>query len=217
MQFANERSDLVDALSAMAVKHILKLGREGKEPIEIAHSIQNLFHSVNKTKLIQNRRQEEAVSKQKVETKSESQPRKRQGVNLRFCEACEAGDSALASELLTTDLVDINCRNEEGLSPLMIAAGEGHSTIVKRILKERSVDVNMVDSDGDDTALMLSVEGGHYDCVAMLVNYPGIDLLHEDRFGETCLRLAAIRKQFAIFELLKTAMTGSGKRRPKTP
>ena len=81
MQFANERSDLVDALSAMAVKHILKLGREGKEPIEIAHSIQNLFHSVNKTKLIQNRRQEEAVSKQKVETKSESQPRKRQGVN----------------------------------------------------------------------------------------------------------------------------------------
>ena len=89
--------------------------------------------------------------------------------------------------------------------------------IVKRILKERSIDVNMVDSDGDDTALMLSVEGGHYDCVAMLVNYPGIDLLHEDRFGETCLRLAAIRKQFAIFELLKTAMTGSGKRRPKTP
>ena len=54
MQIASDQSDLVDTLSDMAVKQILKLGREGKEPIEIAHSIQNMFHAIKKNKHVQN-------------------------------------------------------------------------------------------------------------------------------------------------------------------
>ena len=64
MQVASDQSDLVDALGAMAVRTILKLGREGKEPIEIAHCVQNMFHAVKKTKHMKfQRERQKSVSK----------------------------------------------------------------------------------------------------------------------------------------------------------
>ena len=50
--------------------------------------------------------------------------------------------------LLKADGVDVNKGDEDGATPLYIAAQEGHASVVELLLKADGVDVNKAREDG---------------------------------------------------------------------
>jgi ankyrin repeat protein len=216
---SSQQALLIDALSERVVKKILSLGKEGRDTSQIAHAVQNIFLSVSKPN---------SIAKQALSPRRSVSPRrslkkmmalelqtsfptsgKLQDQEIALCEACTKGDVESVRFLLKDGNVSVNCLNGDGLSPLMIAAADGNGNLVKALLATEHINVNQVDKDGDDTAIMLAVEGGHYDVVSILLRHGGIDLKHEDRFGENCLTLARIHRRYDISLILKEAMSHS--------
>jgi RNA polymerase primary sigma factor len=65
--------------------------------------------------------------------------------------------------------VDVNARDGEGRTPLMISALRGHVDLC-RMLLEGGADATLVDSDGND-ALRLAVSSGHSGPTAVILEY----------------------------------------------
>ena len=94
---------------------------------------------------------------------------------------------------------DINAKDENGLSPLSYAAGEGHEAIVQLLLK-KGADVNSADRFGQ-TPLSRAAREGHEAIVRLLLE-KGPDIHSADRFGRTPLSGGAENGHEAIVRLL---------------
>jgi len=80
--------------------------------------------------------------------------------------ASSAGDTKAVVELLDKGKYDIN-EQRSGFTPLMFAAANGRSDIV-RLLLERGADIHATGRGGD--ALFWAAEGGHADVVKLLID-----------------------------------------------
>src|SRR4051794_8922962 len=78
----------------------------------------------------------------------------------------ETGDLRRLEDLLARG-VDVNARNQEGATALMMAAYQGQLEVV-RALTDHGADLNATDFDGD-TAVMLADHSGHEDIVRLLI------------------------------------------------
>lgn len=85
---------------------------------------------------------------------------------LRF--AVRTGDVDRVSYILETSNVDVNFRDERGVTVIHEAAIDGHSEILK-ILLEHDAEINKTDVDGY-TCLDYAVYGGHFECATFLIN-----------------------------------------------
>jgi ankyrin repeat protein len=83
-------------------------------------------------------------------------------------DAVEDGDEALVKKALDSHKVNINGVDEEGFSPLMLAAHCGRDSMVE-LLVTRKADVNYTAGDGSD-ALLCAVQGGYDDSVQVLLD-----------------------------------------------
>lgn len=101
-------------------------------------------------------------------------------------DSARAGDLPRVRELVqggTTVLclvqrgVNVDATDDAGRTALMLAAANGHETIV-RLLIEYGANVNAIDSDGK-SALALAAENGHVDVVRWLVEH-GAELVATD-------------------------------------
>jgi ankyrin repeat protein len=104
-------------------------------------------------------------------------------------EAVLAGDAAKVRRLASS--ADVNERNDDnGWTPLMVAASNDDTDIVAALLSQPGVDVG---ARGDDerTALHVAAERGHGDVVALLLERPEIDPNAKQALGRTPLSLAA--------------------------
>jgi ankyrin repeat protein len=104
-------------------------------------------------------------------------------------EAVIAGDAAKVRKLAPS--ADVNERNEDnGWTPLSVAAANGDAEIVAALLAQPGVDVG---ARGDDerTALHIAAERGHDDVVTLLLAHPGADPNAKQAPGRTPLSLAA--------------------------
>ena len=101
----------------------------------------------------------------------------------------EMGLADIARALIKAG-ADINMKNEDGRTPLIIATSYSHTGTV-RVLIEAGVDVNMSDNEGK-TALMWAraVCQGCSDIVKMLLE-AGADVNVQDKAGKTALMWAA--------------------------
>lgn len=81
--------------------------------------------------------------------------------------AAESGDLKKVQELLDAHPDWLDATDEEGETPLLEAAEEGHCAVVEFLL-ERGAQINHQDDDGD-TALMEAAEESRQDCVALLL------------------------------------------------
>jgi ankyrin repeat protein len=79
--------------------------------------------------------------------------------------------------------------SDEGVTPLLAAASEGHSAILKQILSTGKADVNAKDKEGTN-ALMAAAARGHLDCVQSLVEVKGIEVNAQNVDGHTALMFA---------------------------
>ena len=127
-------------------------------------------------------------------------------MNTELLNAVQAGDKAKTESLLKGG-ADINTRNEEGATPLMIAAGNGNDEMVELLLKS-GAEVDAVDIRGW-TALMKAIfnyeqNKGFPDIVQTLID-AGADIEHTIVYGTRPLMLAAGYGEARVVEVLLAA------------
>ncbi|GKU22479.1 unnamed protein product [Fusarium langsethiae] len=128
------------------------------------------------------------------------------GVKL-LAEAAYIGSTKLAETLLTTHKVDPNAiwmdphsYNPDGLTPIMLAAQQGHSSVVRLLLDHKSIQLDTTHSCG--TALSLAAANGLVDIVEMLMVDGRIDINQTSEDENTPLHLAASVPHKEVVEAL---------------
>ncbi|RYF88944.1 MAG: ankyrin repeat domain-containing protein [Chitinophagaceae bacterium] len=97
--------------------------------------------------------------------------------------------------------VQINNYDPDGLTPLMIASGYGHSSIVK-ILLEEGANVHIVDFVMGATALHKAAQSGNAEVVRILLDH-GIFIDQQSAvLGNTALMDAILYKQIEVVHIL---------------
>lgn len=91
--------------------------------------------------------------------------------------ACIKGDCD-ALQVLITHGIDLNLATEEGFTPLLLAAYNGHVKILNLLINKVQLDKR--DTTGKN-ALMLASYAGHLEVVKFLVDKIDIDLTDEVR------------------------------------
>ncbi|KAF0701079.1 Aste57867_8376 [Aphanomyces stellatus] len=116
-------------------------------------------------------------------------------------QAVDYGGSVAITQLLLKANCNVHISDEDGTTPLHIAAGRGQLEIVRLLIKAKS-DVRSKTKEGT-TALHLACGNGHADVVnELLYHKPDLNCLNEER--HTPLILAAINGSHVIVqELLK--------------
>ena len=66
--------------------------------------------------------------------------------------------------------VDVNIKNEKGMTPLMVASQNGDDQLIKKLL-DAGADMNCSNSVTGDTSLILASEKGQTTCVQKLLDY----------------------------------------------
>ena len=105
------------------------------------------------------------------------------GINSKLLKAATAGEVAKVERLLTKG-ADVNARDQDGRTALMMAALGGHTETVK--------------------ALMAAAVQGHTEIVEVLID-AGADVNAKDQDGATALMLAKSKGHTEIVEILKQA------------
>ncbi len=94
--------------------------------------------------------------------------------------------------LLITAGADVNTTNDDGNTPLTLAAWRGHTECVKLLLAAPGIDVNLADQYGG-SPLCLAAENGHTECVKLLLAAPGIDVIADQYCTPLYLKSVAKR------------------------
>jgi len=102
--------------------------------------------------------------------------------------AAGSGDLDEVERLVVDCGVDPNIQNNDGITPLHLAAGNGRLEVVKLLL-EHGADPNVQDHDGR-TPLHFAVEGCYVDVVRVLLDH-GADPTIRDNKGRTPLDIGS--------------------------
>jgi hypothetical protein len=120
-------------------------------------------------------------------------------------QACEAGDVSSVGELLGADATLANARETGGISPLHVAATEGHKDVVE-LLVRAGADVDAANQWGV-TPLYLAAAGGFKEIAALLIAQ-GANVNVKEQRGETPLQVATRKGHAETASLLRgTAAT----------
>ncbi len=85
---------------------------------------------------------------------------------------------------------DVNARDDQGMTSLMYAAGEGNIEIVRYLVKECSANVEAQDDHQGMTVLMHAAKRGNIGVVIYLVKECGVHVEVKDYDGRTALMIA---------------------------
>jgi hypothetical protein len=112
--------------------------------------------------------------------------------------ASQEGHEDVVKLLLEHDC-EVNKRNDERMSALMLSSQRGHARIVKMLIKANA-DVNAV-TNQNSTSLMLAVKRQHFEVAKILVA-AGAELNIKDNKGRTALDTARRRELSEIEDIL---------------
>ena len=119
---------------------------------------------------------------------------------------CKRGDEkTLSVMMLSSATIDINHgRSIDGATPLFIAAGMGHTNIVKILLSHTNIDVNKTRSSDQASPLFMSCSQGHEKIVENLLKHSGCRGVNDVRVsdGASPLWVAAYKGHAGIVKLL---------------
>ncbi|GIJ98169.1 hypothetical protein Aspvir_000284 [Aspergillus viridinutans] len=99
--------------------------------------------------------------------------------------------------------IDVDCKDEDGRTPLSLASEKGHLAIVKLLLSQDTVDVNSADTVGR-TPLSWATTNGD-DAVTWELVKRGADINKQVQMGMTPLHLAAQKGHETLVHLLVEA------------
>ncbi|KAI8771965.1 serine/threonine-protein phosphatase 6 regulatory ankyrin repeat subunit B [Biomphalaria glabrata] len=106
-------------------------------------------------------------------------------LNQFLLSACKKGNTFLVQCFLLCH-VDINCKDDEGNTPLMICALHGYSDIVRMLIEKRA-DVNSTNKNGDTALILSASKSGSTDVLRMLLEQEELKIDIKNSQGETCL------------------------------
>mmetsp|Transcript_50468 Transcript_50468/g.120062 ORF Transcript_50468/g.120062 Transcript_50468/m.120062 type:complete len:767 (-) Transcript_50468:68-2368(-) len=99
-------------------------------------------------------------------------------------------DTTLVEKVVKFEVLDaVDCKNEDGYTPLLVASHKGYARIVQRVI---AAGANTEHRNGEGrTALHLAAEQGHHEVVKILMA-AGANTLAKDNNGDSALRLAGL-------------------------
>lgn len=109
-----------------------------------------------------------------------------------FFDAVVSGDIDLITSLIV-DGTNVNIRDNDGLTALLLATTLGSFDVVKYLL-DNGADVNVQNHNGE-TPLMLATWGGTLEKIKCLLDY-GADVTVHNKKGATALVMAQERENF---------------------
>ena len=110
-------------------------------------------------------------------------------------------DDVLTLRLMfETHGADPNCKNSDGMTPLFIAANEGHESAVQQLLERKDIDPNA--RYGSTTPLLRSTRNGEKRVVALLLQHDRIDPNVQNSHEMTPLMYASMSNDAEIVRLL---------------
>jgi ankyrin repeat protein len=122
--------------------------------------------------------------------------------------AAQQNQLEVAKALAAATGINIDARNPQNYTAMMLAAGHGHLEIMNLLL-DHGADVN-ARNYADGTALGMAAQSGHLHVVRALLAR-GADPAAKNRAGATAETAAALASHPEIAELLKKAVAaGSG-------
>ena len=128
-------------------------------------------------------------------------------LNQKLLDAAEKGDEKNVIELMATDDININIKDENGDTPLMLAAYNGHLDVVILLtsssIEEYCADINIKNKEGL-TALSLALEEEHKDIADYLVKEPKIKVNTISDLKDTPLMWAVVHNYVDIVKTLLT-------------
>ncbi|MBP5426773.1 MAG: ankyrin repeat domain-containing protein [Clostridiales bacterium] len=119
-------------------------------------------------------------------------------------EACNEGNEEVVKFLLGRPGMgkdDKNSKNSKGFAPLHRACFKRYINIVKLLLSDDEVDINIADEDGW-TPLHYMVQAGYTEIIEVLLNDPRVNINAKDNERRTPLSYACDRKDITIVEIL---------------
>eukprot|EP00964_Phaeocystis_antarctica_P133502 scaffold97706_cov54-Phaeocystis_antarctica.AAC.1 len=119
-----------------------------------------------------------------------------------LAEEARLAEAAAAEWLAAWPGGDPDAKDEEGWRALQRAAEAGQAAAVAELLRRPSVEVNGVEPNKGQPALVLASRGGHAAVVRLLLAHAAIDPNQADEEGRTPLRGAAQNGHEAVVRLL---------------
>lgn len=116
-----------------------------------------------------------------------------------FRRACTSGDTDLVRAALEHNKSLVNTRGKIGMTPLMLAALQGHKDVV-RLLIDNGANINAVNED-NGTPLMAAVNGNNLDIVKLFID-SNADLEIRSCEDKTALAYAITLGHYEVAKLL---------------
>ena len=123
------------------------------------------------------------------------------GTDRDIHQACEEGDTEEVERLIRAG-VDVNNKENDGVTPIHCAAENGHTDTVQLLL-DHGANVNVKDAEGY-TPISEAAENGHRDTVRLLLDH-GANVDAEDDEGDTPISQAANNGHTDTVKLLLSA------------
>ncbi len=89
--------------------------------------------------------------------------------------AAQRGDARYLKALLAIPGIDVNKKNREDKTALMVACSHGHADCVKTLLEMPGIDITY-EKKSHGTAFTMAAEHGATECAKLLVNRPGVNV-----------------------------------------
>ncbi|XP_071094932.1 serine/threonine-protein phosphatase 6 regulatory ankyrin repeat subunit C-like [Haliotis cracherodii] len=112
--------------------------------------------------------------------------------------ACEGGNIEIVKYVLTQNIVAINSRDDEGTTPIMIAASNGDNGVFD-VLVEAGADLSLLNNNEDDI-LILACEGENIEIIKYLLTQGNVDINRKQE-GCTPVMKTAFSNNKKVFDL----------------
>jgi len=119
-------------------------------------------------------------------------------------EACEAGNQELIEQILSDQNIPvsevINCKNEEGRTPLHVAVSYGYLQVVQILLKQKEIKVNLLEDDEYLTPLAMACLDNEPKLVSCLLSDERVEVNRPNLLNTTPIWFVA---KFGLIEVLE--------------
>ncbi|XP_046563927.1 uncharacterized protein LOC124272766 [Haliotis rubra] len=114
--------------------------------------------------------------------------------------ACVGGNVDICKYLLSKDIVGIESRGQYNMTPVMMAANNGHRELFD-FLVSKGCDLSVVDGDGD-TILYVACVGGNVDICKYLLSNDIVGIESRGEYNRTPVMVAASNGHRELFDFL---------------